>query len=101
MDASKRAGGAPSTQALRSRVRYHYTGNAEGSTLRLTLGCLLANELAIELRQVGSGGLTFSTGEAPLTQWIADNALVTWLETTEPWVVERDVITTVDLPLNL
>jgi hypothetical protein len=32
-------GGAPSRQTLRSRVRYHYRGNAEGSTLRLTLGC--------------------------------------------------------------
>ncbi len=32
-------GAAPSRQTLRSRVRYHYWGNAFGSTLRLTLGC--------------------------------------------------------------
>jgi hypothetical protein len=40
-------GRAPSKQDLRGRIRYHYTGNAEGSTLRKTLGCLLAGELGI------------------------------------------------------
>ena len=29
-------------------------GNAEGSTLRLTLGCLLAGELGLQLRRVGT-----------------------------------------------
>lgn len=35
------ADGRSSRSTLRQRVRYHYRGNAEGSTLRLTLGCLL------------------------------------------------------------
>lgn len=34
-----------SSQNLRKRVRYHFQGNAAGSTLRLTLGCLLGLEL--------------------------------------------------------
>ena len=47
--------GAPaSRQTIQSRIRYHYRGNAEGSTLRLTLGVLLAADLGIELRRVGS-----------------------------------------------
>lgn len=37
-----RNGTLPSTQTLWNRVRYHYRGNAYGSTLRLTLGCHLA-----------------------------------------------------------
>jgi hypothetical protein len=37
-------------------IRYHYTGNASGSTLRLTLGCLLAERLGIQLRRVGAAG---------------------------------------------
>jgi hypothetical protein len=42
-------------------IKDHYTGNAEGSTLRKTLGCLLADELGIQLRRVGSGkGMTFT-----------------------------------------
>lgn len=48
-------GGRPSRQTLRSRIRYHFRGNAAGSTLRLTLGCLLSSELGIALRRVGSG----------------------------------------------
>ena len=48
---------------MRERIRYHYQGNAEGSTLRLTLGCLLSEELDIELRRVGSGKrMTFAEG---------------------------------------
>ena len=46
-----------------------YTGNAGGSTLRKTLGCLLADELGIQLRRVGSGTrMTFLTGERELSQ---------------------------------
>jgi hypothetical protein len=36
-------GGAPSRQTVRRRLRQHFRGNAKGSTLRLTLGCLLAD----------------------------------------------------------
>ena len=40
---------------LRQRIVTHYAGNAEGSTLRKTLGCLLAGELGIQLRRVRVG----------------------------------------------
>ncbi|CAM5545150.1 hypothetical protein AQI96_42100 [Streptomyces canus] len=88
-----------STQNLRKRVRYHYRGNAAGSTLRLTLGCLLG----LELRRVGSGKrMTFGmVGEATLSQWMADNARVCWIEQSEPWGLESQLISQLDLPLNL
>ncbi|MFH9215919.1 GIY-YIG nuclease family protein [Streptomyces globisporus] len=88
-----------STQNLRKRVRYHYRGNAAGSTLRLTLGCLLG----LELRRVGSGKrMTFGkVGEADLSKWIADNARVCWIEQDEPWTLESQFISQLDLPLNL
>ena len=97
------ADGSPqSQQNLYKRVRYHYTGNAEGSTLRLTLGCLLASELGIELRRVGSGRrLTFSDGEPTLREWMAANALVAVMEHPKPWVPEPEIIGTLDLPLNI
>lgn len=61
-------------------VRQHYALNAYGSTLRLTLGCLLADRLGLVLRRVGSGTrLTFADGEARLSQWMADNAFVCWV----------------------
>ena len=39
---------------LRKRIRQHYRGNASGSTLRLTLGCILADELGLQLGPAGS-----------------------------------------------
>ena len=91
-----------SRQNLRTRVRYHFRGNAAGSTLRLTLGSLLADQLGIGLRRVGSGQrLTFSSGEADLSRWMADHARVCWTETPTPWVLESRLIANVTLPLNL
>jgi hypothetical protein len=78
-------GANPSKQRLLHRVRYHYRGNAYGSTLRLTLGCLLSEQLGIELQRVGSGSqLTFATGEAKLSEWMHDNARVAWLPCDHP-----------------
>ncbi len=88
-----------STQNLRKRVRYHFRGNAAGSTLRLTLGCLLG----LELRRVGSGKrMTFGKfGEAELSAWMAEHARVCWIESTEPWELETQLISELNLPLNL
>ena len=95
-------GKAPSKQTLQSRVRYHMRGNAEGSTLRLSLGCLLANDLGIELRRVGSGTrMTFGPGEAKLSEWLSDNARVLWARHPAPWELEERLIGELDLPLNL
>lgn len=94
-------GRPPSRANLRSRIRYHFTGNAEGSTLRLTLGCLLADELGLELRRLGGRRLTFAAGEARLSEWLAENARVCWVVCGEPWLVEEEAIAALWLPLNL
>lgn len=91
-----------SGQNLRERIRTHYAGNAEGSTLRKTVGCLLSHELGIELRRVGSGSrMTFVLGEQPLSRWMGENALVSWVVHSQPWELEGHLIATLDLPLNL
>jgi hypothetical protein len=100
--APPRDGGRPSRQNLRRRIRYHYRGNAAGSTLRLSLGCLLATELGIELRRVGSGErLTFAGGEQSLAQWMAANARVCWHVVPEPWLSESALVGQLSLPFNL
>jgi hypothetical protein len=92
----------PSRQTLRSRLRYHFRGNAEGSTLRLSLGCLLSQSLGIELRRVGSGRrMTFGVGERVLSDWLERNARVACLACDEPWRIEKHMIRPVSLPLNL
>ena len=95
--------GPRSRENLYRRIRYHFRGNAAGSTLRLSLGCLLARELGIELRRVGSGGRkTFRfEGERRLSEWMRKNAFVRWLSTKRPWHAEEDLISVLSLPLNL
>jgi len=94
--------GRLSSQNLSKRIKYHYMGNAEGSTLRLTLGCLLSESLGIELRRVGSGKrMTFSTGESLLSDWMSENAFVAWVVNSEPWRLEDYIIRRLSLPLNL
>ncbi len=95
-------GAAPSKQSLRQRIRNHFNGNAEGSTLRLSLGAILASELGIELRRVGSSGRrTFGPNEEVLSNWMATHARVVWLEHSTPWELETEVICRLSLPLNL
>ncbi len=91
-----------SKSSLRRRLRGHLRGNASGSTLRLTLGCMLATELGIELRQTGaSGRMTFGAGEAALSEWLDENARIAWVVLPEPWLVEKELIQRLSLPLNL
>lgn len=94
-------GRPPSRQHLRRRIRYHFRGNAAGSTLRLTLGCLLGEELGIRLQTVGNGRLTFGEGEQALSDWMGRHAFVTWVPDAIPWVLESELIKQIVVPLNL
>jgi hypothetical protein len=92
--------GLPSTSTLRSRIRMHYAGNAESSTLRLTLGSLLTAELALS-HDPGRRTKSFGEGERKLSEWMAQSAYVMWVEHCEPWSIEAQVIASLNLPLNL
>ena len=93
--------GKASSGTLRSRLRSHYRGNASQSTLRLTLGSLLHNELDIQLQQSNSGRFTFGDGEGVLSEWMSEHASVCWAVHPEPWLVESAFILSVPLRLNL
>ena len=92
-----------STQNLRKRITYHYRGNAEGSTLRRTLGALLAPRSGFPLRRVGSGKRMTLThaGEKWLDSWMDQNAFVCWMRHPSPWDVEKELISDISLPLNI
>jgi GIY-YIG catalytic domain-containing protein len=95
-------GSTHSKETLRSRIRYHFHGNAEGSTLRRTLGCLLEEDLDTVLRCVGSGKrMTFGPHENALTRWMEQHAAVTWVEVERPWLLESQLIRELVLPLNI
>jgi hypothetical protein len=92
-----------SRQNLRRRITTHFQGNAEGSTLRRSLGVLLAGESGYPLRRVGSGKrMTFThSGEQWLDDWMTENAFVCWLEHQSPWEFEDELISSLSLPLNI
>lgn len=92
-----------SSQNLRKRIKYHYRGNAEGSTLRRTLGVLLTDKSDFPLRRVGRGKrMTFThLGEQWLDRWMEQNAFVCWFEHPIPWDVEAGIFEALSLPLNI
>lgn len=85
---------------IRNRLRGHMNGNSYGSTLRLSLGCLLADELDISLNKYGSS-IHFGDGEKKLSEWIKNNTFVAFQVCDEPWNVEDEAIKTLVLPLNI
>lgn len=92
---------APGRQStLRTRINRHASGRATVSTLRLTLGCLLADKLDIALRKSTSGRLHFGAGEAALSAWMEAHAHVAWVPHPQPWTIEAGVVQRLDLPLN-
>ena len=94
------AGKPPSRKTLRSRLRYHFRGNARGSTLRLSLGSLLAEVLGLQAVRADKG-LTFGATEQTLSGWLAAHGRVCWLEHPQPWDLEHHALATLDLPLNI
>ena len=92
-----------SKRNLAKRIKEHYTANAYGSTLRKSLGCLLSETLDIHLQRIGDSGKRthFGEGEHILSNWMAENALVTWVEKEKPWIFEDQIIKQLNLPLNL
>ena len=98
-----RVGKPNSKQTLRKRVSTHFNGNAEGSTLRRSLGVLLIDVSGYPLRRVGSGRRITLThlGEQWLDAWMDTNAYVCWLEHPAPWDLEKILLSKISLPLNI
>lgn len=97
-------GGPPSRSHVHQRLRTHFGGNAAGSTLRLTLGCLLEAEIGTILRRVGTTGrLTFTNpGEQLLDAWLNKHARVVWAKHPAPWEPEAKLLASgLPLPLNI
>ena len=93
--------GKESSSQLRVRLSAHARRDASRSTLRLTLGLLLAEELCLSLGTYG-GRLNWGPeGEARLTRWMNTNARVAWVENQTPWVAEDELLTYAPLALNI
>jgi len=83
---------ASSSDTLRARVVSQHllgAGHAEGSTLRRSVGCFLADRLGIHLQRKGTSTVWFNEdGEDILSQWLVLNTSVAWIVDEKPWEVE-------------
>jgi hypothetical protein len=94
-------GRSGSSSNLRRRLRQHCRDRGS-STLRRTLAALLAERLGLVPGSGTRGPLRIGDeGERRLSGWISANMAVAWAVTPDPWLAERDLIETLDLPLNL
>jgi hypothetical protein len=96
-----------SKRPLRKRLGEHVRHDASRSTLRRSIGCLLAEELRIELEvtrvsRVSKCHFGFGLlGEQALSSWMEENARISWVQHTEPLLLEQYVIDTLTLPVNV
>ncbi|WP_054532520.1 GIY-YIG nuclease family protein [Herpetosiphon geysericola] len=91
-----------SRQNLRKRLRDHMLGRANSSTLRLSLGCLLSEQLNLKLAAYGpSKYVAFGEGEKRLSQWLAANTGLSWLVHPQPWLIKPELLQHYVLPLNI
>jgi len=92
-----------SNQTLRKRIQFHYKRNIYGSNLRRSLASLLKNELSLFSYRSGKRNRLrlCNDGEGKLSEWIFKNAFVTWSYVKQPWQYEKEIITSLYLPLNL
>jgi hypothetical protein len=97
-----------STQAgsrtIRDRLLNHCRGPIVCSTLRRTLACLLAAELALCVSRLPSGKMCLQkSDEERLTEWMTRHARVAWTCHDKPWVLEEQLLAAgaPRMPLNI
>jgi len=92
---------AVSKSLLRPRLVRHATGDASRSTLRLTVGVLLTEELGLILG-IHQGRTNWGPdGEARLTRWMNEHARIAWAVDPTPWVAEDELLAAATLALNV
>jgi len=86
---------------LNRRLWKHLDKTARNSTLRLSLGALLIEELGLQVKSYGKRRISFGSTEGKLTDWIWKNGQVAWIRHEKPWEVEIALIRHFVPPLNL
>ena len=98
-------GSVPSKESSNANLRksilnQHLKGNAHDSTLRLSLACLLKDQLGISLVQHGSR-IFLGDDEEILDEWLNKNVKIAYFVDEEPWIDKVDMIKELNLPLNI
>jgi len=95
-------------KSLKKRILgFHFNGDADVSTLRLSLGCLLIKRYELCLykkdsKTEGKYDYTFGDkGEEKISDWMKKNARVTWVASPNYGTLEENAVHTYVLPLNI
>ncbi|MGY4856845.1 GIY-YIG nuclease family protein [Cryobacterium sp. AP23] len=95
------AAGGVSASHLKARITAHAMKDASRSTLRLSLGVLLADELGLVLG-IHKGRANWGpAGEPRLTRWMNEHARISWVVDETPWVIEEELLAGTPLALNV
>ena len=90
------------SDSLRRRALQHVVGDSRTSSLRMTVGALLAGDL--DLEPAGDGSRTyfnFGDGERRLTQWLCAHTRVAVHPSSQPFAIEKWLLREYAIPLNL
>ena len=95
-------------KSLKKRILgFHFNGDADVSTLRLSLGCLLIKHHKLCLykrlsKTEGKYDYTFGDkGEKEISNWMKKNTRVAWVASPNYETLEKNAIHTYTLPLNI
>jgi hypothetical protein len=90
-----------SSATLRDRLAAHVTPDASRSTLRRSLGCVLG--MSFEVKRLSKSRMHDGLGkdEERLSEWLEQNALISWVQHETPWELESYLIKKLVLPLNV
>jgi len=94
------AAGNTSSGNIKTRLDAHANGDASRSTLRRTLGVLLAEQLGLTLG-VHKTREHYGEGERLITRWLRENAKVAWVTDPRPWEAEDELLKHAVLALNI
>jgi len=95
-----------SSRALWKRLQEHVGHDSSKSTVRRSIGCLLAEELHLQfvVSRITRGTCChfgLGAGEGCLSAWMEENARVSWIQHHEPFLLEDYLIKTLVLPMNM
>lgn len=90
-----------SNDSLRVRIKRHVLGDTRSSTLRASLGLILAERLDLKIVPIPTKAYFCVEPERRLSDWIVSNTVVGYFETDDPFGLEKTMLASSAGKLNI
>lgn len=80
------------TWSLRERIKSHFALRSESSSMRMSLGLLLAEQLNLQVRTIDTRRSFYFEPEQALTGWLKEHTTTTFFVTDTPMDDERELV---------